>query len=136
MVEVALRLLDEGVDLFESFKIPNGRRQEEAENHIDIVGESFATLLLETHEVDHHVGLIIANRDGDVTLVDDTKRYGGIWRAASDLLDVRDTENDEHPSVVVFITGTLIGIADIRKEIVGNLKFIFQQALVFIGWPA
>ncbi len=46
MVEVALRLLDEGVDLLESFQIPYGRRQEEAENHIDIVGESLAALLL------------------------------------------------------------------------------------------
>ncbi len=43
------------------------------------------------------------------------------------LLDVRDTEDDEHPSVVVFVAGTLIGIADIRKEIIRNLKFIFQQ---------
>ena len=30
--------------------------------------------------------------------------------------------------------GTLIGIADIREEIIRDLEFFFQQALVFISW--
>ncbi len=51
-----------------------------------------------------------------------------------DFLDVRDTEDDEHPAIVVFVAGTLIGIADIREEIIRDLEFFFQQALVFIGW--
>ena len=32
------------------------------------------------------------------------------------------------------IKGTLIGIADIREEIIRDLEFFFQQALVFISW--
>ena len=133
MVEVALRLLDERVDLLESLQIPYGRGKEETENHVYIVGEAFTSLLLETHEINHHVGFVIADGDGDISLVDDTQWHGSIRRAASDFLDIRNTEDDEHPAIVVFVAGTLIGIADIRKEIIRDLEFFFQQSLVLVG---
>ena len=66
--------------------------------------------------------------------MDDTQRHGGVWGTAAYFLDIRDTEDDEHPAIVIFIAGTLIGIADIREEIIRDLEFFFQQALVFISW--
>jgi hypothetical protein len=66
--------------------------------------------------------------------VDDAQRHGGVRSAAAYFLDVGDTEDDEHPAIVVFVAGTLIGIADIRKEIIRDFEFFFQQALVFISW--
>ena len=110
LVEVALGLIDEHRDLFQTFQVPDGTGKEDAEDHIDMVGEPLAALLLERDEVDHHIRLVETDGDGDVALVDDTERYGGIWRTAPNLLDVGDTEDDEHPTVVVLITGTLVGI--------------------------
>ncbi len=48
MVQIALGLLDERVDLFQSLQIPYGRGEEETENHVYIVGESLAALLLDS----------------------------------------------------------------------------------------
>ena len=126
VVEVALSLLYERVDLFESFQIPYGRRQEQSEDHVDVVGESFSSFLLIAHEVDHHIGLVIAHGNGDITLVYDAQRDCSVRSSASYLLDIGNTQNDEHPAVVIFVAGTLIGIADVGKEVVGNIEFLFQ----------
>jgi len=132
VVEIVLGLLDEGVDLLESFQIPHRAGEEQSEGHIHIVGESLAALLLKAHEVDHHVRLVEAHRDGHVALVDDAQGHGGIGCAASYLLDVGDTEDDEHPSVVVLIAGTLVGIAHVAEKIVGYVEPFNQLSLVFI----
>ena len=133
VVEIALGLLDEAVDLFEPFQIPDGRGEEKAENHVHVIGESLAAFLLVTHEVDHHVGLIVAHGDGDVAFVDDTERHGGVGCARAYLLDVGYTEDNEHPAVVVLITGTLVGIADVGKKVVGYLETLLQHGPVLIG---
>ena len=98
-----------------------------------MIGEAFAPFLLETDEVDHHVRLVETDGNGDITLVDDTEGYGGIRCPRPYLFHVRDTEDDEHPSVVVLITGTLVGIADVRHEIVGDIELLFEFALVVFG---
>ena len=90
-------------------------------------------LLLVAHEVDHHIGLVIAHGDGDIALVYDAEGHRGVRRAGAYLLDIRNTKDDEHPSVVVLVTGALVGIADVGEEIVGYVEFIFQIILVFIG---
>ena len=95
-----------------------------------MVSEADAAFLLERHEVDHHIGLVVADGDGDIALMDDTQGNGGIGRPRPYLLDVWDTEDDEHPTVVVLITGTLVGIADVRHKIVGDVELLFQLVLV------
>ena len=133
-VEVALGFLYQTVDLLQTLEVPHGRGKEKTENHVHIVYESLATLLLVAHEVYHHVGLVIANGDSHVALVDNAKRHGGVRRTRADFLDVGDAENDEHPTVVVLIAGTLVGIADVGKEIIGNVELVFQHLLVFFSW--
>ncbi len=133
VVEVVLGLLDERVDLLQPFEVPHGRGEEEAEDHVDIVGEALAPLLLVGHEVDHHVGLVEADRDGDVALVYDAEGHGGVGRARSDLLHIGYAEDDEHPSVVILIAGSLIGIADVAEEVIGDVELLFQFALVLVG---
>lgn len=96
-----------------------------------MVHKPIAALLLERDEVYHHVGLIVAHRDGDVALVNNTQRDGCIRGSGTYFLDKGDAQNDEHPAVIVFITGTLVGVADVGKEIVGNLEAFLEFALVF-----
>ena len=132
-VQVALGLVDEHRDLLQALQIPDGTGEEQAEDHIDMVGEALTPLLLERHKVDHHVRFVEADGDGDVALMDDTKRDGGLRCPRTYLLDVWDTEDDEHPAVVVLITGTLIGIADVRHEVVGDIELLFEFVLVFFG---
>ena len=91
MIEVTLSLLDEGIDLFQSFQVPYRWWKEESEDHIHIIGESRTAFLMEAHEIDHHVRLVVAYRDGDIAFVDDTQRHGGIGRATSYFLDIGDT---------------------------------------------
>ena len=134
VVQVALRFLDEEVDLLQPFQIPHGRREEQAENHVHMIGESLASLLLERNEVDHHVRLVEADGDGYVALMNDTERHSCIRGTRAYLFYVWDTQDDQCPSVVVFIAGPLIGIADIRKEIVGYFETLFQLLLVFFRW--
>ena len=132
MVEVVLCLFDEGVYLLQPLQIPYCRRKEESENHVDIVGESLAALLLVRHKVDHHVCLEIAYGDGHVALVYYTKRHGGVWRTRAYLLDIRYTKDNEHPSVVILVACTFVGIADVGQEIVGYVEFVFQKLLVVV----
>ena len=132
LVEVLLRLLDQGVDLLESFQVPYGGGEEEAEDHVHIVREALAALLLVADEVDHHVGLEVADRDGDVALVDDAEGDGGVGRAGAYLLDVGDAEDDEHPAVVILIAGPLVGIGDVGEEIIGYLEPLLQFLLVLL----
>ena len=75
-----LGLFDERTDLFQAFQIPNSTRQEQSKDEVDVVGEAFAPLLLITHEVYHHIRFIVAHRDGDIALVNDTQRDRGIGR--------------------------------------------------------
>ncbi len=67
--------------MLQSFQIPDSTGEEQAENHVHIVGEAFATLLLVADEVNHHVCLVIADGNGDVAFVDDTQGHGGVWCA-------------------------------------------------------
>ena len=131
VVEVVLGLVDEGVDLLESLQVPHGGGEEQPERQIDVVDEACAALLVEADEVEHHVRLVEADGDGDVALVDDAERHGGVGRARADFLDVGDAQDDEHPSVVVLVAGALVGVADVVDEIVGNLESFFEFALVF-----
>ena len=111
--QVALGLVDERVDLLQSLQVPHGRAVEQAENHVHIVGEAHAALLLVADEVDHHVRLVVAHGDGYVALVYDAKGHSGVGRAAAYLLHVGNAQDDEHPAVVVFIAGPFVGIADV-----------------------
>ena len=43
-IQIALGTIDDGADLFEAFQVPNGARQEEAEDEVDGVGEAQARL--------------------------------------------------------------------------------------------
>ena len=133
LVQVALGLLNERVYLLESFQVPHCCAEEQAEYHVDIVGEALIAFLLEAHEVDHHVRLIVAHGDGDVAFVNDAQGHGGIGRAAAYLPDVGNAQDDEHPSVVVLIACPFVGIADVGDEIVGNAEPLFQLLLVFVG---
>ena len=45
---------------------------------------------------DSHIGFVIAYGDGNIALMDDTQRHGGVWGTAAYFLDIRDTEDDEH----------------------------------------
>ena len=127
-----LCLFDEGIDLLQTFQIPHCRRQKESENHVYIVSKSLASLLLVRHKVDHHVCLVIAHSDSDIALVYDTKRHSGVWRTRAYLLDIRYTKNDEHPSVVILVARTFVGIADVGEKIVGYVEFVFQKLLVVV----
>lgn len=80
-VEVAFGLFDEHVDLFESFQIPHGCREEEAEGEVDRVGEAEVAFLLIRHEINHHVGLIVTHGDAHPFVENDAKGYGGVWCA-------------------------------------------------------
>ena len=133
VVKVVLGLLDERVDLLQPFEVPHGRGEEEAEDHVDIVGEPFAAFLLVGHEVNHHVRLVEADGDGHVALVYDAEGHGGVGRARPYLLHIGYAEDDEHPSVVILIAGPLVGIADVADEIIGDVELLFQFALVLIG---
>ena len=66
--------------------------------------------------------------------MDDTEWYGGVWSTWAYLLDVWYTQDDEHPSVVIFVTGTLIGIADVTDEIVRYLESLLQIFTVIVCW--
>ena len=96
-----------------------------------MIGETHATLLLIRHKIDHHIGLVVADGDGDIALMDNSQRYRSIRCARAYLFHIGDTQNDEHPAVVIFITGTLICIADVREEVVGNIELLLQHLLVF-----
>ena len=99
-----------------------------------MVGESLASLLLEAQEINHHVGLVIAHCNGDITLVYYAEGHGSIGRSRPYLLDIGDTQDDEHPSIVIFITCTLVGIAHVGEKIVGDIKLLFEQFLIFVCW--
>lgn len=108
-----------------------GRRQEQPENHVYIVGKAHPALLMETYKVYHHVCFVVAYGDGYVALVYYAERHCGVGCARAYLLDVWYTQDYKHPSVVVLIAGTLVGIADVRKEIIGYLELVFQHLPVF-----
>ena len=78
-----------------------------------MVGESRSSFLLIAYEVYHHIGFVITDSDGYVAFVNDTQRNGGVWRSRTYFLDVWYAKNDEHPTVVVFVTGALVGVADV-----------------------
>ena len=132
MIKITFGLFDEGIDLFQPFQIPHGRGEEQAESEIYIVGEPFAPFLLIAHKVHHHRRLVVAHSDGHVTLVYDTQRHGGVRCARAYFFHVRDTQNGEHPSIVVFVAGPLVGIANVGKEVVGYVEFLFQHIPVFV----
>ena len=132
VVEVVLGLVDERVDLLQSLQVPHCRGEEQAEGEIDVVDEACAAFLVERDEVEHHVRFVETDGDGDVALVDDAERHGGVGRARADFLDVGNTQDDEHPAVVVLVAGALVGVADVVDEIVGNLKALLEFALVFL----
>ena len=134
-VEIALGLVDEHRNLLQTLQIPDGTGEEQAEDHVNMIRKALIALLLVRHEVDHHVRLVVADGNGDVALMDDTQRHSGIRRPRPYLLDIGDTEDDEHPAIVVFITGPLIGIADVRHEIIGNVELLFEFALVWLSPP-
>lgn len=79
-------IFNQAVYLLQPFQIPYGRREEQAENHVDVVGEALAALLLIAHEVYHHVCFVKAHRDGYVALVYYAERHGGVGRPRSDFL--------------------------------------------------
>ena len=78
-----------------------------------MIRKAHASFLLELDKVNHHIGLVVADRNGDVTLVNDAEGYGSIRRARAYLFNIRNTQDYQHPTVVVLVTGTLVGIADI-----------------------
>ena len=123
-IQIALGTIDDGADLFEAFQVPNGARKEETEHKVDRVGKSQPAALLVGHEIEHHVGFEVANAHADLAIEEHTERDGGVRCATLLFLLVGDTENDEHPAVVVFVTGTLIGIADVREEVIRDMKCI------------
>ena len=127
-----LGLLDEGVDLLQALQVPHRRAQEQAERQVYVIDEAHAALLVERHEVEHHVGLVEADGDGHVALVNDTQRHGGVGRARAYLLHIGYAQDDEHPTVVVLVAGTLVGIADVTDEIVGNVEALFEFALIVL----
>ena len=90
-------------------------------------------ILLIADEIYHHVGFVIAHGDGDVALVNDAERHGGVWSPRPDFLDIGYAEDDEHPSIVILVTRPLISIADVGEEIVGNLVFALQILAVLVG---
>ena len=98
-----------------------------------MISEALTSFLLEGEEVDHHVRLIITDGDGNIALMDDTKWHGSIRSTAADFLDIGNTQDNQHPSVVVLITGTLVGIADVRHEVIGDIELLFEFVLVFFG---
>ena len=104
VVELMLGFLYENADLLESFQIPNGRRKEEAEHKVYGVGESQIALLLIRHEINHHVGFVVADRYANPFIEDDAKRHRGVRRARPDFLDIRDTQDNERPALIVVIT--------------------------------
>ena len=111
-----------------------GRGEEEAENHVDIVGESFVTLFMERHEVDHHVCLVVADGDGDIALVYDAERNCCVWRARAYLLDIGNTQDDHRPSLVAVVTWPLVGIGDVTQEIVRDAQLVLQElGIILIG---
>ena len=124
MIHITLCFVYKGIDLLETFQIPYRTGEEHTEYHIHIIDEAFSTTLLITDKVYHHICLKIAYCDSDLTLVYDTKRHGGIWRTGTYLLDIRNTQDDKHPSVVVLITRSLIGIGDVGEEIVRDVEFL------------
>ena len=91
MVEIVLCFLDVSVDLLQAFQVPHRRRKEQSENHVYVVGESLAPLLVVTNEVYHHVGLVIAHSDGHVALVNNTERHRGVRRTRAYLLHIGNT---------------------------------------------
>ena len=104
MVELALIVFDKGTDLFQSLQIPDGGGEEQAEHQVDRVGEALIAFLLVRNEVNHHIRLVVANGDAKILVEDDAQGYGGVGGAAPDFLHVRDAQNDEHPTLVVFVT--------------------------------
>ena len=132
-VQILLGLVDAGANLFETFQVPDGATEEEAENHIYGIDEAQSALLLVGDKINHHVCLEVADSDEDIALHDDTQRDGGIGRAALVFLDVRNTQDDEHPSVVYVITGTFVRIGDIADVVIGNVECLFQEVNVFLS---
>ena len=86
-----LSLLNEGIDLLQPFQIPHGTGEEEAEDHVDIVGESLTAFLLIADEIDHHIRLVEADGNGHIAFMDDAERHSSIRCAALHLFDVRNT---------------------------------------------
>ena len=98
-----------------------------------MIRKALAAFLLEREEVDHHVRFIETDGNRDIALMDNTEGHGGIRCSTADLLDIGNTQDDEHPTVIVLITGTLVGIADIRHEVIRDIELLFEFALVFFG---
>ena len=134
LVQITFGTFDECTDLLQTLQIPNGTGEEQTEDHIHIVDKSFTTFLLIAYEVEHHVCFIVTNGDGHVAFMDNTQWHSGIGRPGPYLLDIGNTEDNQHPTVVVLIAGTLIGIADIAYKIIRDVEFLFQLLPVFIGW--
>ena len=132
VVQIALGFLDERVDLFQSFQIPYGRGEKETEYHVYIIGESLVALLLIANEVYHHIGFEIAQCHTHALAHDDTQGDGDIGRARPHLFHIRYTQDDENPPFVKFVACPLVGIADVRKEIVGNIESFLQILLVLL----
>ena len=134
VVEVALGLFDEDADLLQALQIPYGSGEEQAENEVHRVRKTAVSLLLVRHEVNHHVRLEVADGDADILVEDDTQGDGRMRCARPHLFDVWNTQNDERPSVVVVITGALILISDIVKEVIGYMQFVKEKFLVIGCW--
>ena len=132
MVEVLLGLVDERADLLEPLQVPDGTTEEEAEYHIHGIDETQPALLLVRHEVYHHVRLEVADRNEHVALHNDTERDGGVWRPALRLLNVRDTQDDEHPAVIYVVTGTFVRIGNITNIVVGDFERLLQEVNIFL----
>ena len=113
-IQVLLGFLDEQVDLLQPFQVPHGRRKEQAEYHVYGVGESQSAFLLIAYKVYHHVRLEIAHGDTHLFVQDDTEGNGRIRRTRAYFFHVGDTQDDEYPTVVELIAGTLVGIGDVH----------------------
>ena len=125
LVKIVLCFVYKIAYLLQSFQVPDSRAKEKSEYHIHIVGEALSALLLERNEVEHHVGFEVAHRNGYVALVDNTQWHCCIRRAGTYFLYVGNTQDDEHPAVVVLVACTLVGIADVRNKIIWNVISLF-----------
>ena len=122
--------------LLDALEVPDGGAEEESERHVNGVGEAEPPFLLVADEVYHHVCLEVADGDHDFLLHDDAEWYGGEGCPSAArllLVVVWDAEDYHYPSVLVLVSGALVGIGDIAEEVVGDVQLVVEILHVLGG---